>query len=52
MIMEESIVKDGQMVGVTQPRRVAAVTVAHRVAEEMGVEIGNEVGYRVRFEDR
>ena len=39
------------MVGCTQPRRVAAMSVAARVAEEMGVKIGNEVGYSVRFED-
>lgn len=36
----------------TQPRRVAAMTVAQRVAEEMGVEIGQEVGYSIRFDDR
>lgn len=37
-------------IGVTQPRRVAAVTVAQRVASEMGVEIGGKVGYSVRFD--
>jgi len=36
---------------VTQPRRVAAITVAKRVAEEMGCEIGGLVGHRVRFDD-
>jgi ATP-dependent RNA helicase DHX8/PRP22 len=35
----------------TQPRRVAAVSVATRVAEEFGCEIGQEVGYKIRFED-
>ena len=35
----------------TQPRRVAAVTVAKRVAEECGVEVGQKVGYSIRFED-
>ena len=35
----------------TQPRRVAAMSVAARVAEEMGVELGFEVGYTVRFDD-
>ncbi|KAG7669128.1 hypothetical protein Ndes2437B_g05251 [Nannochloris sp. 'desiccata'] len=35
----------------TQPRRVAAMTVAARVAEEMGCTLGQEVGYAVRFED-
>jgi HrpA-like RNA helicase len=36
---------------VTQPRRVAAMTVAQRVAEERGCELGTAVGYRVRFDD-
>lgn len=39
------------MIGCTQPRRVAAMSVAARVAEEMGVKLGNEVGYSIRFED-
>ena len=39
------------MVGCTQPRRVAAMSVAKRVAEEMDVELGAEVGYAIRFED-
>lgn len=34
-----------------QPRRVAATTVASRVAEEMGCKLGEEVGYSIRFED-
>ncbi len=38
-------------IAVTQPRRVAAISVAHRVASEMDVEIGKEVGYQVRFDD-
>ena len=37
---------------VTQPRRVAAMSVASRVAEEMGVRLGKEVGYSVRFDDK
>lgn len=36
----------------TQPRRLAARTVAERIAEEMGVELGEEVGYQVRFTRR
>ena len=36
----------------TQPRRVAAVSVAARVAEEMGRELGGVVGYAVRFDNR
>lgn len=39
------------MVACTQPRRVAAMSVAKRVAEEMDVELGEEVGYTIRFED-
>ena len=35
----------------TQPRRVAAISIAQRVAKEMGVQLGEEVGYTVRFED-
>jgi pre-mRNA-splicing factor ATP-dependent RNA helicase DHX15/PRP43 len=35
----------------TQPRRVAATSIAKRVAEEMDVELGEEVGYTIRFED-
>jgi ATP-dependent RNA helicase DHX8/PRP22 len=38
-------------IGVTQPRRVAAVSVARRVAEEVGCDPGKEVGYAIRFED-
>jgi ATP-dependent helicase HrpB len=41
----------GKMIVVLQPRRVAARTVARRVAEEMGATLGREVGYLVRFED-
>ncbi|XP_070579352.1 probable ATP-dependent RNA helicase DHX40 isoform X2 [Ptychodera flava] len=39
------------MIGITQPRRVAAISVATRVAEEMGCSIGRDVGYQVRFDD-
>ena len=38
-------------IGCTQPRRVAAMSVAARVAEEMGTKVGYEVGYSIRFED-
>lgn len=36
------------MIGITQPRRVAALTVARRVADEMGVRLGSSVGYSIR----
>lgn len=39
------------MIGCTQPRRVAAVSVAKRVSEEVGCQLGQEVGYTIRFED-
>ncbi|KAK8079767.1 hypothetical protein PG997_007585 [Apiospora hydei] len=39
------------MIGCTQPRRVAAMSVAKRVAEEVGCQLGDEVGYTIRFED-
>jgi len=39
------------IVGCTQPRRVAAMSVARRVAEEMDCVLGEEVGYSIRFED-
>ncbi|KCV69479.1 adenosinetriphosphatase [Fonticula alba] len=38
-------------IGCTQPRRVAAMSVAKRVSEEMGTRLGQEVGYSIRFED-
>ncbi|PAV77893.1 hypothetical protein WR25_13988 [Diploscapter pachys] len=40
----------GKMIAVSQPRRVAAISLAHRVAQEMNSEIGRKVGYHVRFE--
>eukprot|EP00916_Digyalum_oweni_P003661 GHVL01006536.1.p1 GENE.GHVL01006536.1~~GHVL01006536.1.p1 ORF type:complete len:840 (+),score=193.99 GHVL01006536.1:524-3043(+) len=38
-------------IGCTQPRRVAAMSVAARVSNEMGTKLGHEVGYSIRFED-
>lgn len=38
-------------IGCTQPRRVAAMSVAKRVCEEYGCRLGQEVGYTIRFED-
>ena len=40
------------LIGHTQPRRLAAVTVARRIAQEMGTPLGEHVGYKVRFADR
>ncbi len=42
----------GKRIGCTQPRRIAATSVARRVAEELQVTLGKEVGYQIRFEDR
>jgi ATP-dependent helicase HrpA len=39
-------------IGHTQPRRIAARTIAERIAEELGQELGGIVGYQVRFTDR
>ncbi|XP_062002678.1 probable pre-mRNA-splicing factor ATP-dependent RNA helicase DEAH2 isoform X1 [Rosa rugosa] len=47
----ESSDKSRKMIACTQPRRVAAMSVSRRVAEEMDVTIGEEVGYSIRFED-
>ncbi|KFA45814.1 hypothetical protein S40293_08975 [Stachybotrys chartarum IBT 40293] len=42
---------DRGIIGCTQPRRVAAISVAKRVADEVGCTLGQEVGYSIRFED-
>ncbi len=39
------------LIGCTQPRRIAATTVARRIAEELGEPIGSSVGYKIRFDD-
>uniref|UniRef100_A0A8C4EA30 RNA helicase n=1 Tax=Dicentrarchus labrax TaxID=13489 RepID=A0A8C4EA30_DICLA len=49
-LYEAGVCKDGK-IGITQPRRVAAITVAQRVAQEMQCTLGREVGYQVRFDD-
>ena len=51
-LLESGFCKSGFMIGCTQPRRVAAMSVAKRVADEMGVVLGEEVGYSIRFEDQ
>ncbi|KAL4445702.1 hypothetical protein ABPG74_006253 [Tetrahymena malaccensis] len=50
-LLEAGFCKSGKKIGCTQPRRVAAMSVAKRVSEEMGVVLGEEVGYSIRFED-
>ena len=45
-------VRGGRLVACTQPRRVAAMSVAQRVAQEMDVALGGHVGYNIRFENK
>lgn len=42
----------GKRIGHTQPRRIAASSVAKRIAQELGTPLGDVVGYKVRFQDR
>lgn len=42
---------NGKMIACTQYRRVATLSIAQRVAEEMDADLGSEVGYSIRFED-
>ncbi|ODV92946.1 hypothetical protein CANCADRAFT_43522 [Tortispora caseinolytica NRRL Y-17796] len=49
--LAEAGFSDKGIIGCTQPRRVAAISVATRVAEEVGCRVGEEVGYTIRFED-
>lgn len=49
-LREDGLCRDG-CVACTQPRRVAAMSVAARVAQEVGCELGSAVGYAIRFED-
>jgi ATP-dependent helicase HrpA len=44
--------RSGAVIGHTQPRRIAARTVAERIAEELNTELGDLVGYKIRFTDR
>ncbi|MDQ3307265.1 MAG: ATP-dependent RNA helicase HrpA, partial [Actinomycetota bacterium] len=44
--------RNGRVIGHTQPRRIAARTVAERIAEELGTQLGEHIGYKVRFTDR
>jgi len=50
-LLESGLAKD-RAICCTQPRRVAAMSVAKRVSEEMDVNLGDEVGYTIRFEDK
>lgn len=50
-LYEEGLTRTGGIIGCTQPRRVAAMSVAKRVSDEMGCALGGKVGYAIRFED-
>lgn len=50
LLLQVGYTKVGK-VGCTQPRRVAAMSVAARVSQEMDKKLGQEVGYSIRFED-
>jgi pre-mRNA-splicing factor ATP-dependent RNA helicase DHX15/PRP43 len=52
LLDETAFDRRGGIVACTQPRRVAAMSVAQRVAREADVQLGDEVGYTIRFEDR
>ncbi|CAI4583186.1 AIF_collapsed_G0031590.mRNA.1.CDS.1 [Saccharomyces cerevisiae] len=52
-LVEDGFTDQGKLqIAITQPRRVAATSVAARVADEMNVVLGKEVGYQIRFEDK
>lgn len=50
-VAEAGYAANRKMIACTQPRRVAAMSVARRVADEMDVSLGEEVGYSIRFEE-
>ncbi|KAG8226223.1 hypothetical protein J437_LFUL006325 [Ladona fulva] len=50
-LLEAGWAQDGKVIGITEPRRVAATTLASRVAEEKGCLLGEIVGYSIRFDD-
>ncbi len=51
MCLEAGLAEAGLRIGCTQPRRVAALSISQRVAEELGVSWGREVGCKMRFND-
>lgn len=52
IIFKSKILPKRAVIGITQPRRVAAISLALRVAQELGTREGDLVGYRVRFEEK
>ena len=51
-IIYENCSLDNKMICITQPRRIAAISISERVAEELGSKIGDIVGYSVRFKEK
>ena len=51
-IIYENCPMDNKMICITQPRRIAAISLSQRVAEEMNTKIGDLVGYSVRFKEK
>ncbi|XP_064460124.1 ATP-dependent RNA helicase DHX8-like [Ornithodoros turicata] len=49
--LHEAGIAKGGTIGCTEPRRVAAMSLARRVADEVGCTLGSQVGYSIRFED-
>ncbi|KAK3683680.1 pre-mRNA splicing factor ATP-dependent RNA helicase PRP43 [Podospora appendiculata] len=52
VLFDELPFQTGKLIACTQPRRVAAMSVAQRVANELDVKLGEEVGYSIRFENK
>jgi HrpA-like RNA helicase len=52
ILLDHQVVPDNKCIVCTQPRRVAAVTIAQKVASERNTSVGREVGYSIRFEDK
>jgi HrpA-like RNA helicase len=52
ILLDHQLVGSGKCIVCTQPRRVAAVTIAQKVASERNGPVGGEVGYSIRFEDK
>ncbi|XP_076750371.1 putative ATP-dependent RNA helicase DHX35 isoform X2 [Xylocopa sonorina] len=50
-LLEAGWCADGKMIGITEPRRVAATSLANRVADERSCILGTEVGYSIRFDN-
>ena len=48
-LMENSFANNGK-IGITQPRRIAAISLAQRVSQETGFQLGKEIGYQVRYD--